>query len=55
MEKNIKEEDQLSLGTISLWDGFSYDIQIWSKRLLYQDVQIMLKGGKKWVANTYLQ
>jgi uncharacterized protein involved in tolerance to divalent cations len=47
-KKNIKEEEQLSLGTISLWDGFSYDIQIWSKRLLKNcDVQIMLKGGKR--------
>ena len=33
-KKDIKEEDQLSLGVISLWDGFSYDIQVWSKRLL---------------------
>ena len=47
-KKDIKEEEQLSLGHISLWDGFSYDIQIWSKRLLKNcDVQIMLKGGKK--------
>jgi len=38
----------LPLGDISLWDGFSYDIQIWSKRLLKNcDVQIMLKGGKR--------
>ncbi len=47
-KKDIKEEEQLSLGVISLWDGFSYDIQVWSKRLLKNcDVQIMLKGGKK--------
>ena len=47
-KKDIKQEEQLSLGVISLWDGFSYDIQIWSKRLLKNcDVQIMLKGGKK--------
>ena len=45
---DIKEEEQLSLGEISLWDGFSYDIQVWSKRLLKNcDVQIMLKGGRK--------
>ena len=47
-KKDFKEEEQLPLGDISLWDGFSYDIQIWSKRLLKNcDVQIMLKGGNK--------
>ena len=40
-KKDIKQEEQLSLGVISLWDGFSYDIQVWSKRLLKNcDVQI---------------
>ena len=33
-KKDIKQEDQLSLGQLELWDGFSYDIQVWTKRLL---------------------
>ena len=45
---DIKEEEQLKLGELCLWDSFSYDIQVWSKRLLRNcDVNIMLKGGKK--------
>ena len=44
-KKDIKIEDQLSLGQLELWDGFSYDIQVWSKRLLKNcDVQIWIKG-----------
>ena len=44
-KKDIKKEDQLSLGQLELWDGFSYDIQIWTKRLLKNcDVQIWVKG-----------
>ena len=40
-KKDIKIEDQLSLGQLELWDSFSYDIQLWSKRLLKNcDVQI---------------
>ena len=46
--KDIKQEEQLSLSELCLWDSFSYDIQVWSKRLLKNcDVKIMLKGGKK--------
>ena len=45
---DIKEEEQLKLGELCLWDSFSYDIQVWSKRLLRNcDVKILLKGGKK--------
>jgi len=45
---DIKQEEQLKLGELCLWDSFSYDIQVWSKRLLKNcDVQIMLKGGKR--------
>ena len=45
---DIKGEEQLKLGELCLWDSFSYDIQVWSKRLLRNcDVQIMLKGGKR--------
>ena len=45
-KENIKEEDQLPLGTIELWDSFSSNIQIWTKSLLKaSDVEIMLKGG----------
>ena len=33
-KENIKEEDQLPLGTIELWDSFSSNIQIWTKSLL---------------------
>jgi hypothetical protein len=44
-KKDIKQEDQLSLGQLELWDGFSYDIQVWTKRLLKNcDVQIWVKG-----------
>ena len=32
---DIKEEEQLPLGELSLWDAFSYDIQIWSKRRFF--------------------
>jgi len=45
---DIKKEEQLKLGELCLWDSFSYDIQVWSKRLLRNcDVKILLKGGKK--------
>ena len=45
-KENIKEEDQLPLGTIELWDSFSSNIQVWTKSLLKaSDVEIMLKGG----------
>ena len=45
---DIKQEEQLKLGELCLWDSFSYDIQVWSKRLLKNcDVEIMLKGGKR--------
>ena len=44
-KKDIKQEDQLSLGQLELWDGFSYDIQVWTKRLLKNcDLQILVKG-----------
>lgn len=45
---DIVEEEQLSLNDLCLWDSFSYDIQVWSKRLLRNcDVEVMLKGGKR--------
>ena len=45
---DIKKEEQLKLGELCLWDSFSYDIQVWSKRLLRNcDVKILLKGDKK--------
>ena len=48
MEKRNKTRRPLPLGTLELWDGFSNNIQIWSKRLLKNcDVEIMLKGGKR--------
>ena len=51
-KKNIKKEEQLPLGTIELWDCFSYDIQIWYKQLLKNcDVEIWLKGGQKMKGN----
>ena len=44
-KKDFKEEEQLPLGTLELWDSFSNNIQIWSKRLLKNcDVEILLKG-----------
>ena len=43
---DYKEEELLPLSTIELWDSFSNNIQLWSKRLLKNcDVEIMLKGG----------
>ena len=51
-KKDIKKEEQLPLGTIELWDCFSYDIQIWYKQLLKNcDVEIWLKGGQKMKGN----
>ena len=51
-KKNIKKEEQLPLGTIELWDCFSYDIQIWYKQLLKNcDVEIWLKGGQRMKGN----
>ena len=45
---DIVEEELLSLNDLCLWDSFSYDIQVWSKRLLRNcDVEVMLKGGKR--------
>ena len=47
-KKDFKEEELLPLSTIELWDSFSNNIQLWSKRLLKNcDVQIMLKGGER--------
>tara|TARA_Y100001963_G_scaffold57311_2_gene80186 strand:- start:35448 stop:36131 length:684 start_codon:yes stop_codon:yes gene_type:complete len=47
-KKDIKEEEQLPLGTIELWDCFSNNIQIWTKNLLKScDVDIMLRGGER--------
>ena len=45
---DIKEEEQLPLGELSLWDAFSYDIQIWSKRILKDcDVDVYVPGKGK--------
>lgn len=45
---DIKEDEQLPLSSIELWDGFSYDITVWTKRLLKNcDVDVILKGGKR--------
>ena len=47
-KKNIKQEEQLPLNVIELWDAFSYDIQVWTKRLLKNcDVDIVIKGKGK--------
>ena len=47
-KKDIKEEEQLPLNVIELWDAFSYDIQVWTKRLLKNcDVDIVIKGKGK--------
>ena len=52
--KDIKEEEQLPLGQIELWDAFSYDIQIWTKRMLRNcDVDIYVPGKGK-VGGEYL-
>ena len=51
---DIKQEDQLSLGQLSIWDGFSYDIHVWSKRLLKnRDVKVWIKD-KGLVKGEYL-
>ena len=53
-KKDIKEEEQMSLGEIELWDAFSYDIQIWTKRMLRNcDVDIYVPGKGK-VGGEYL-
>ena len=53
-KKDIKEEEQLPLGEIELWDAFSYDIQIWTKRMLRNcDVDIYVPGKGK-VGGEYL-
>ena len=45
---DITDEDQLPLGQLCLWDAFSYDIQVWSKRLLKDcDVDIYVPGRGK--------
>ena len=52
--KDIKEDEQLPLGTIELWDCFSNNIQIWTKQLLKNcDVDIMIRGGQK-IGGQYL-
>ena len=52
--KDIKEEEQLPLGQIELWDAFSYDIQIWTKRMLRNcDVEVYVPGKGK-VGGEYL-
>ena len=51
---DIKPEEQLPLGMIELWDAFSYDIQIWTKRMLRNcDVDIWVPGKGK-VGGEYL-
>ena len=53
-KKDIKEEEQLPLGQIELWDAFSYYIQIWTKRMLRNcDVDIYVPGKGK-VGGEYL-
>ena len=53
-KKDIKEEEQMSLGEIELWDAFSYDIQIWTKRMLRNcDVDVYVPGKGK-VGGEYL-
>ena len=53
-KKDIKEEEQLPLGQIELWDAFSYDIQIWTKRMLRNcDVEVYVPGKGK-VGGEYL-
>jgi len=53
-KKDIKEEEQMSLGEIELWDAFSYDIQIWTKRMLRNcDVEVYVPGKGK-VGGEYL-
>ena len=51
---DIVESEQLPLGMIELWDAFSYDIQIWTKRMLRNcDVDIWVPGKGK-VGGEYL-
>ena len=51
---DIVESEQLPLGQIELWDAFSYDIQIWTKRMLRNcDVDIYIPGKGK-VGGEYL-
>ena len=51
---DIKEEEQLPLGQIELWDAFSYDIQIWTKRMLKNcDVEVYIPGKGK-ISGEYL-
>jgi len=53
-KKDIKEEEQLPLGQIELWDAFSYDIQIWTKRMLRNcDVDVYVPGKGK-IGGEYL-
>ena len=52
--KDIVESEQLPLGEIELWDAFSYDIQIWTKRMLRNcDVDVYVPGKGK-VGGEYL-
>ena len=45
-KKIIKKKNYYLRRIIELWDSFSNNIQLWSKRLLKNcDVEIMLKGG----------
>ena len=51
---DIIESEQLPLGTIELWDAFSYDIQIWTKRMLRNcDVEVYVPGKGK-ISGEYL-
>ena len=51
---DIKKEDQLSLGQLAIWDGFSYGIHVWSKRLLKNcDIKCWIKD-KGLVKGEYL-
>ncbi len=43
---DIEEDKQLTLSELSIWDAYSYDIQIWTKKLLKNcDVNVWLGGG----------
>ena len=51
---DIVESEQLPLGELELWDAFSYDIQIWTKRMLRNcDVEIYVPGKGK-ISGEYL-
>ena len=51
---DIVESEQLPLGEIELWDAFSYDISIWTKRMLRNcDVDVYVPGKGK-ISGEYL-